>query len=244
LLVLPFAPAVHGHRAQRRPLYLAAELEDNKDPFRKWDMPSQSILLLATLMLCTSQLGAQVTSTAQNITVQVSSAQPWTDSGLDLQSGDVLEISAAGSSDQPTPAGATVCDPKGVTGASAQSAALPLPSAPAGALIAQFHAHGALPLLVGSSHQFHIAESSHLILGMNMSGTPLCQGGIDVKIEVIPASSGATDSQQKTRGEQLKSELSTAAQVFMSGQFGMGKPGTAASDATSSGDSSAADVPA
>jgi hypothetical protein len=82
-------------------------------------MPSLSILLLATLMLSASQLGAQVTTTAQSITVQVSSAQPWTDSGLDLQSGDLLEISAVASSDQPAPPGAPVCNPKGLTGTSA-----------------------------------------------------------------------------------------------------------------------------
>ena len=58
-------------------------------------MSSRQILLLVTLLLCcASQLGAQVTLTAQTITVQVTTAQPWTDSGLDLQSGDVVEISA------------------------------------------------------------------------------------------------------------------------------------------------------
>ena len=77
-------------------------------------MSSRQILLLVTLLLCASQLGAQVTLTAQNITVQVTTSQPWTDSGLDLQSGDVVEISVAVSSD-PSPSGAPACDPKGVT---------------------------------------------------------------------------------------------------------------------------------
>jgi hypothetical protein len=210
---------------------------------RRW------ILLLVTLLLCASQLGAQVTSTAQNITVQVSTAQPWTDSGLDLQSGDVLEISAAASSERPNGSGAPACDPKGVTGAvataSAKTADLPLPTAPAGALLARLHAHGAAPLLVGASHEFHIAEPSHLLLGMNMSGTPLCQGELAVKVHVIPAGASATstaDGQQKPREEQLKSQLATAAQVFMSGQFGMGKSETGTSDATSSGSASGADA--
>ena len=47
-------------------------------------MSSRQIPLLVTLLLCASELGAQVTLTAQNITVQVTTAQPWTDSGLDL----------------------------------------------------------------------------------------------------------------------------------------------------------------
>jgi hypothetical protein len=210
-------------------------------------MPRQSSLLLATLTLVASQLGAQVTTTAGSITVQVSSAQPWTDSGLDLQSGDVLEISAGASSDPPASADPPACEPKGLTGTSVRTEALPLPSAPAGALLAQFHAHGAAPLLEGASRQFHVAESSHLMLGMNMSGTPLCQGVIAVRVDVIPAGSGATaatDGQQKPRGDQLKSQLSTAAQVFMSGQFGMGKSDAGASNATSSAGSSDADASA
>jgi len=194
-------------------------------------------------------MGAQVTSTAQNYTLQVSTAEPWTDSGLDLKSGDVLEISAAASPDQPAVSGLPACDPKGVTGTaattSAQTASLPLPSAPAGALIARLHAHGAAPLLVGASREFHIAEPSHLMLGMNISGSTPCQGQLAVAIHVIPAGSNpaaTTDSQQKPRGEQLKSELSTAAQVFMSGQFGMGKSDTSTSNATSSGSTSGADA--
>ena len=42
--------------------------------------------------------------------------------------------------------------------------------------------------------------------------------------------------------KQLKSQLATAAQVFMSGQFGMGKSEAGASNATSSGTGSAADA--
>jgi hypothetical protein len=203
---------------------------------RQWTLP------LAALLLFTSQLGAQVTSTAQNITVQVSTAQPWTDSGLDLQSGDVLEISAAPSTETQVVANQPVCDPRGVTSAVARAANLPLPAAPAGALIARLHEHGATPLLVGASREFHIAEPSHLMLGINLSGPATCQGEIAVKVHVIPAGSDAasaaatntSDSQQKPRGDQLKSQLSTAAQVFMSGQFGFGKSETGGSNSTSS----------
>jgi hypothetical protein len=180
---------------------------------------------------------AQVTTTARDITVQVSNAQPWTDSGLDLQAGDVLDISATAASDQLAASGTPACDPQGVTLTSTRTADLPLPSATASALIARLHAHGAAPLLVGASRKFHIAEPSHLMLGMNMSGTPLCQGDLAVKVHVIPAGSsatGTTDSQQKPRGEQLQSQLSTAVQVFMSGQFGVGKSDTDSSNATSS----------
>ena len=203
---------------------------------RQWTLP------LAALLLGSSQLGAQVTSTAQNSTVQVSTAQPWTDSGLDLQSGDALEISATASPETPAVVSGPVCDPKGVTRAVAHATDLPLPAAPAGALIARLHEHGAAPLLVGASRAFHIAEPSHLMLGMNLSGSARCLGEITVKVHVIPAGSSAasttaTDAstgQQRPRGDHLKSELSTAAQVFMSGQFGFGKSDNGGSNATSS----------
>jgi hypothetical protein len=201
-------------------------------------MTRQWTLLIPVFLVCTSPLQAQVTSTARDFTVQVSTAPSWTDSGLDLQSGDVLELSATASSEQPAASGTPACDPKGVTGTAVQTADLPLSSAPAGALIARLHAHGAAPVLVGASREFHIAEPSHLMLGMNMSSTPLCLGGITVKVHVTPADSSAAktpDTQQTPRGQQLKSQLATAAQVFMSGQFGMGNSETGASNATSSG---------
>ena len=88
-------------------------------------MPRQSILLLSALLLPACLMTAQVTSTGQNFTVQVSTVQPWTDSGLDLQSGDVLEISATASPDQQVVSGAPACDPKGVTAAAATTSARP-----------------------------------------------------------------------------------------------------------------------
>lgn len=122
---------------------------------------------------------------------------------------------------------------------------MPLPDASVGALIARLHAHGAVPVLVGSSREFHIAEPSHLTLGMNFSGTALCQGTIAVTVRVIPAASSspntAPDGQSTDRGRQLKSQLATAAQVFMSGQFGIGKYEASASNATSASPSSGAD---
>ena len=200
------------------------------------------ILLLAMVPFSGSPIGAQVTTNAQRITVQVSPAQPWTDTGLDLQSGDVLEISATPS---PVPAGSALpaCDAKGVTGNAVRAADLPLPGAPAGALIGRLHAQGAAPVLVGASNELHVAESSHLMLGMNVSGTPLCQGGLAVKVHVVPAGSsagGTADSTQKSRGDQLKSQLSTAAEIFMSGQFGIGKSETGSSNAASTGTASTA----
>jgi hypothetical protein len=192
---------------------------------------------LIVLLLCVLRLGAQVTLTAQNITVQVSTARLWTDSGVDLQPGDVIEISSVVASDPQRSSGMPACDARGVPSAGAQATSLPLPGAPAGSLIARFHAQGGAPLLVGASHEFHITEPSHLMLGMNISGTPPCYGELAVKLHIVPAGSGtagSTDGQQTSRGEQLKSQLSTAAQIFMSGQFGIGNSESSSSKSTSS----------
>jgi hypothetical protein len=207
------------------------------------EMTRQSTLLLAILLCSAAQLGAQATLTAQNITVQVSTAQPWSDSGLDLRPGDAVEISAAAPSDQQS-AGTPTCDPKGLTGAVAQTAALPLPSAAPGALIARLHAQGAAPVLVGAGTEFHIEEASHLFLGMNFSGNALCQGTLAVNVHIAPAGSRAEDAQPSSRSQQLKSQLAAAAQVFMSGQFGVGKGESGSSNAASSGNSADAAVPA
>jgi hypothetical protein len=202
-----------------------------------------------------------VTSAAQTYTVQVSpqvsspvssqvaAAEAWTDSGLDLQAGDLLELSAAASPAPSDASGAPACDPKGVTATATPAAALPLPGAPAGTLIARLHAHGAAPVLVGASREFHIAEPSHLMLGMNFSGGALCQGTIAVTVRVTPAASNSNSTttassagQATDRGQQLKGQLATAAQVFMSGQFGMGKSESGASNATSAGVASGTDA--
>ena len=58
------------------------------------------------------------------------------------------------------------------------------------------------------------------------------------------SSADKTEAQPKSRGEQLKSQLSTAAQIFMSGQFGTGKseastPGTANAASGASGSTAA-----
>ena len=197
------------------------------------------IPLTASLLFGISQLGAQVAVMAQNTTVQVSAAQTWTDSGIDLQSGDTVEISAAVSSDHKADSSGPACDPTGLTVAA--NAALPLPSAPAGALIARLHPQEAA-LLVGATNAFHITEPSHLMLGMNASGIPPCHGDLAVKVHVIRGGSSAantTGGQQTPRSQQLKSQLATAADIFMSGQFGMSKE-AGIPDTTSSSSSSAA----
>ena len=203
-------------------------------------MARPSALLLA-LLCCAAPLGAQVSTTAKSITVQVTTTQPRTDSGLDLQSGDTVEISAT--APEQAASSTPACDPKGLAGPSVDTASLPLPTAAPGALLARLHSQGAVPMLVAASTELHIEEASHLYLGMNFSSAAvLCQGELSATIHMTPADSSAAAAQTNSRGQQLKSQLGAAAQVFMSGQFGMSKPAADTSNAASSGSNATGDA--
>jgi LssY C-terminus len=188
----------------------------------------------------------QIATAARDYSFTVSTAQPWTDTGVDLQAGDILQIHSSSGEN---------CDPAGVSDAS--SAGVPVVSAPAGALIARLQSQG-LPVLVGSGKELKADEPGHLFLGVNMSGTPPCSGSFAVKIHIsaaagaapvagnsltsdsvsaatssMPGSSATSPSgaQNPAPAQDIKSKLAGAAQVFLSGQFGNG---TAASTAASS----------
>jgi hypothetical protein len=153
---------------------------------------------------------------AQDSAFVVSTSAAWVDTGLDLQSGDLVQISATSSSGG--------CDPGGLSGATS-AANLPLPSAPAGAVIARLHASGATPVLIGSGHDLNIEAASHLFLSVNVAGDAPCPGTFSVKVHRV--ANGAT-SGSGNRGDQLKSQLATAAEIFMQGQFGIDKPASSA----------------
>jgi len=209
-------------------------------------------------------------ASAQDYKFTVSTAQLWTDTGVDLQAGDVLAISALPHSAN----GNTGCDPAGVSSAQAQN--LPLASALPGALIARLQDNGS-PMLVGANQELRVAQAGHLYLGANNSGAPVCQGSFAVRVHVTSANSSAsataspsapTESltgknsevtkastqapaagQASSNGEKdvkdIKGALSTAAQTWLSGQFGMNgkpaaQPGTSSSAATSGGTSDTA----
>src|SRR5581483_3198130 len=180
--------------------------------------------LLATLSI--TPLGAQSGTGTQDLRMQVSPAQPWTDTGLDLQTGDMIKITASAASTAPSS-----CQPAGAAGSAANSGRLPLPTAPAGALIARPPGEGSVPVLVGGGRELSGEEPSHLFLGMNFPGTPACQGVIAVEIHKTANTASGEAGQPKSRGQELKSQLANAAQVFMQGQFGVGKTESAAANA-------------
>lgn len=187
---------------------------------RHWTFP-----LLTILLMSTPRLQAQASSSAQDFNFQVSASQSWTDTGLELQAGDAVEIKELAAETPFAPSTApTSCTPS-------DASSLPLPSAPAVALIARLHAQGASPILVGKQATLHIEEPSHLFLGLNVAGGGGCIAVFNITVHRIPAGGAAastsapasTSTNEQNRGQQLKSELAGAAQIFMAGQFGMGK---------------------
>jgi hypothetical protein len=174
------------------------------------------IVAFVVFWLMVPSAWSQASSGSKDFSYTIATSQAWTDTGLDLLAGDLLRISASSAS-------SSGCDPRGASGAT-EASGLPLASAPAGALIARLHAHGASPLLVAGGTELHIEEPSHLFLGVNSVGQPPCAGAFSVTVHTVAAGSvTAQESGPKPRGEQLKSQLSAAAQVFMQGQFGEGK---------------------
>jgi hypothetical protein len=134
------------------------------------------------------------------------------------------------------------CDPAGSNGSSGNTANLPVPDSRPGALIAKLEVD-APAILIGAQRELNIDKNAHLFLGTNGPVASTCQSGFQVKVQVSAvASNGANAATQpKTREEQLKSQLANAAQVFMSGQFGV-KPGANADSATSTSGSASTDA--
>jgi len=173
----------------------------------------------------------QIATPSKDYSFTISTAQPWTDTGVDLHLGEVLRINASS---------AESCDPAGVSGSA--STGLPVVSAPAGALIARLQAQG-VPVLVGTGQQLKVEAPGHLFLGVNISGTPPCNGSFAVKVNVAseaspsapaagnsltPAASpnaaqpAAASPEAQKPAQDIKSKLASAAQVFLAGQFGTG----------------------
>ena len=209
-------------------------------------------VLLAAAFIPPASAQFQIATAGRDYSFTISTTHPWTDTGVNLQTGDVLQI-RSGSGE--------TCDPAGVAGA--PSTGLPVISAPAGALIARLQSQG-VPVLVGSGKQLKADGPGHLFLGVNTAGAPPCTGSFAVKIHIaagaaptVPAAgnslttnspsstsssaastpvASSTDAQKAAPAQDIKSKLASAAQVFLAGQFGTG--------ATPSTTSSSSVVPA
>src|ERR1700751_1348894 len=134
-----------------------------------------TLLLFAAAFVGLSN--AQTGSSPRELSFHVSPTPAWIDTGLNLQAGDAVMISVV-SSGSPQ----NSCDPAG-TGSAANTASLTVPDAHPGALIARLEVD-APAMLIGSQREINIDKAAHLFLGLNGSGAPACQAGIQVKVQV------------------------------------------------------------
>jgi len=170
--------------------------------------PSAWSHLTFLVLLCgSSAVGQSNPENPPEYSFTISVSQPWTDTGIDLLAGDSLAFNA-----QSKAGSANDCSPSGAGSNSSEK--LPLSSAPAGALIART-SKKADALLVGASRELKIDGAGHLFLGVNQA-TPSsdCAFTVRVKITHAPVSSAAA----QPKG--VKEQLSSAAQVWLKGQFG------------------------
>lgn len=152
----------------------------------------------------------------------VSTTKEWTDTGVDVHPGELIQITAAplkGSSPQKDSSAASTCDPQGVSEASSNG--VPVPDAAAGALIGKI---GDASFGIGAAKSINATQQGRLYLGVNSAGTPPCKGTFAVKVETKP--SGVAQGS-------IKGKLATAAQTWLGGQFG-GASASAANSGPSS----------
>jgi len=130
-------------------------------------------------------LPAWAIATTKSITVP--SNVPWTDTGIDVNAGDKLHVTATGTVD--------FSDKNGVGPDGAQRGwkdtlrALPVANAGRGALIGRIGTDpAAIPFLIGADGTVSAAVAGRLYLGINQSGTAApTNGKFQVKIERIAA---------------------------------------------------------
>jgi len=173
---------------------------------------------------------------ASEYSFTISGSQTWTDTGVDLTEGDELTLSA-----QTKPGSDGNCSPQGFTSTSGDWSKIPLPSVPAGALIARM-AEKSDPAVVGNENSLKVAGAGHLFLGVNENASSNCAFAVKVRIThglatspqnvstgSSPAQNAAAQNSADTaQHPALKEQLSSAAQVWLKGQFGSSPAATSA----------------
>jgi len=167
---------------------------------------------------------SQTTPDPADHSFTVSASQLWTDTHLDFSASDTLSLTA-----QAAPESDSSCTPQGTaTGPSEQ---LPLASAPAGALMAKTSENGEASL-VGASHELRAETAGHLFLGINRATKSNCTFSVSVKVTHAENSSS-------TQPRNVRDQLSSAAKVWMQGQFGGDSPKNSQSSAAVAGNGAA-----
>jgi LssY C-terminus len=176
--------------------------------------PAVLAVWMATFSVAQNATSASSTAPVAPVNVTVSASSAWTDTKLDVQAGQTLNITAT--------AGKGACDPQGKSGAAADK--LPVAGATTGALIGKLSSSDNQPFVVGATQQINVQQAGHLYLAANDGSKPVCQGDFQVAVQVMPPAS-------------IQSKLEAAAQTWLSGQFGLNngsssQPATAASNSS------------
>ena len=177
----------------------------------RFTMSCSGLAVLSFLLIAIASQ-SQTVAAPSDKTVEIEVSKKWSDTGIDLHPGDLLQLTATttGSGDQ-------LCDPQGVMGL-ATSGKLPLETALPAALVAKLQEKSDAVQFVGAARQIKVTETGRLYLSSNLSGTPACSGKYSVKIHLVPGAGNEANS--------IKSKLASAAQIWMSGQFGGMKSST------------------
>ena len=130
---------------------------------------------------------------ARDYSFTISTTQAWTDTGIDLQAGDTIEVTATPAHAVAGPSG-NVCDPRGASGSDQANSSLPVAAAPAGSLIARLQEQGTA-LAVGGNGRLKADAPGHLFFGVNgganAQSAPDCTGNFAVKVHIAGAAPAA-----------------------------------------------------
>ncbi len=173
--------------------------------------PVRIFVLLLVALPPAVAASAQTVAAPTDKTLEIQPSQKWTDTGIDLHPGDLVQVSAstAGSGNQ-------LCDPQGMMGMK-NTGKLPLESALPGALLAKLQEKSTTPVFLGAERELKITEAGRFYLGANLGGPPSCSGKYSVKIHLVPGGANEVAS--------IQSKLASAAKIWMGGQFGAVKTG-------------------
>jgi hypothetical protein len=123
-------------------------------------------------------------SAPKDYSFTIPTTQPWTDTGVDLLPGELLDISAVTA--QSPNGGGNRCDPRGASASTEGNAGLPVATAPAGSLIGRLQAQGEA-VAVGNNRRLKVDGPGHLFFGVNTQSPPDCSGSFAVKVHITRA---------------------------------------------------------
>ena len=147
------------------------------------------VVILLTVV-CAAQFRVQKSAATRKLAFQleVPGDQHWLDSGVDIQPGDRIAFSAAGSVTCPA------ADPTGPDGLNRGWADLlrviPLNSAGRGALIARIGDGN--PFVVGTKRDLQIKQGGRLFFGINQGASETSTGSFKVNVDVTPSAKPVT----------------------------------------------------